>query len=185
MKAKPKADMIEFHPAHPPDWCVAAVHARGEYPGVRPIEGVIQAPTMRLDGSILDQPGYDPATRLYLKPNAQYESIPKHPTRQDAEAARDLLLDVVCDFPFKTREDVAVWLTVLETVIARSSFNGPAPLFGSTQRGRGRQGQDRGRHHANSERAIRPRRRYRAAEGPTKRRGRVSRASPCPGIGSP
>ncbi len=130
VKPKRKGDAIELTPAHPPDWCVSAVHDRGVYPGARYIKGVVETPTMRGDGSILDQPGYDPATQLYFKPNDRFEAVPLHPTFTDAEAARDLLIDLVCDFPFRSRADMAVWLLALLTVLGRSSFHGPTPLFG-------------------------------------------------------
>ena len=29
-------------PAHPPEWCVKAIEARGDYPGIRPIEAVVE-----------------------------------------------------------------------------------------------------------------------------------------------
>ncbi len=85
--------------------------------------------TIRCDGSILSSPGYDPATRLYLRPNIEVGPIPDRPTKIDAEVARDLILDLVCDFPFKNLTHQAMWLSGLLTVIARASFDGPAPLF--------------------------------------------------------
>lgn len=115
---------------HVPDWLVKAVEARGVYPGVRPIEGIVQAPTMRRDGSILDVPGYDAATRLVYRPNARFGPIPPAPSRADAEAARDELLGLAADFPFRGDADRASWLAAMLTVVARPSFDGPAPLFG-------------------------------------------------------
>ena len=49
--AKVRGDMMEIIPAHPPAWSVNAVLKRGVWP-VRPIVGVIEAPTLREDGSI-------------------------------------------------------------------------------------------------------------------------------------
>ncbi len=129
-KWRRKGDLEEKVPAHPPEWCVSAIHQRGEYPGLRPLAGVIQAPTIRRDGSILDRPGYDADTRLFYRPNDRFEPIPQAPTREDAEAARDLLLDLVADFPFRGAADRALWLAALLTVLARTLFDGPAPLFG-------------------------------------------------------
>lgn len=131
IKLKHKDDgTIEELPAHPPDWAVKAVHERGMYPGIRPIEGLIESPTLRRDGSILDQPGYDASTRLFYRPTIDFPKIPDRPTRAEAEAALALLLDVVCDFPFKSNAHRAVWVTALLTVLARSMFDGPAPLIG-------------------------------------------------------
>ena len=127
--SKQKGQEWEEIPVHPPDWSVAAVHKRMVYPGIRPIVGVIEAPTMRQDGSILFSPGYDPVTRLYLKPNVVVPPIADRPSLSDAEQALAEIYDLVTDFPFKSDERKAVWLASLFTVVARASFAGPAPLF--------------------------------------------------------
>jgi len=127
---KLKGDEWESIPAHPPDWSVAAVHKRQVYPGIRPIVGVIEAPTMRRDGSILSEPGYDPATRLCLKPNVVVAPVAARPSLADAQQALEEIYDLVTDFPFNSGERKAVWLASLFTVVARASFSGPAPLFG-------------------------------------------------------
>src|SRR5262249_45674478 len=51
-------------PGHPPGWCVAAVHARANWPGVRYLEAVIDYPVLRPNGTVLAQPGYDSDTGL-------------------------------------------------------------------------------------------------------------------------
>jgi hypothetical protein len=126
---KIKANEFEKVPAHPPDWSVQAVFHRGVWRGIRPIVGVVESPTMRPDGSILSTPGYDPATRLFYRPNAKFEPVPESPSKADAEAARDELLDLVAEFPFKDENHKAVWLAALLTVISRASFSGEVPLF--------------------------------------------------------
>jgi putative DNA primase/helicase len=132
---KARASQFEIIAAHPPDWSVHAVYRRGIWPGVPPIVGVIEAPTIRRDGSILSKPGYDEATRLYLRPKVTLKPIPDRPSKQDAEQARDLIFDLVSDFPFKDKDDKdkkqihrAAWLAAFLTVLGRPSFDGPAPL---------------------------------------------------------
>ena len=46
-----------------------------------------------------------------------------------ALAARDELLDVVCDFPFAADTHKSAWLAGLLTALSRRAFAGPAPLF--------------------------------------------------------
>jgi hypothetical protein len=116
-------------PARPPGWCVSAVHARGGWPGIRHLEAVVDCPVIRPDGTILDRPGYDPATALLLESQATFPPIPDNPSREDAVAARDQLLDVVADFPFQGDIHRAAWLAALLTPLARFAFVGPAPLF--------------------------------------------------------
>jgi hypothetical protein len=128
-KLKVKGDTEEMVPAHPPEFTINAIHKRKVYPGIRPIEGVIEAPTLRPDGSILSAAGYDPATRLYLQPSVEIEPIPDKPSRQEAEQALSLIYDLVSDFPWMNDIHKAVWLCGLLTVLGRASFMGPAPLF--------------------------------------------------------
>lgn len=114
---------------HPPSWSVSAVMDRGYWPGVRPLLGVIEAPTMRPDGSILAKPGYDAATMLYLHPGETFPAVPDRPSREQARRAAEVLLDLVVDFPFVGPEHRAAWLAALLSVVARSAVVGPVPLF--------------------------------------------------------
>jgi hypothetical protein len=123
-----KAGTIE-KPARPPAWCVSAVHAHGEWPGIRHLEAVVDYPVLRPDGTILCQQGYDPETGLFLETAGLALDIPTSLGRQEAIAARDILLDVVSDFPFLSPAHRAAWLAALLTPLARFAFMGPAPFF--------------------------------------------------------
>lgn len=130
-RTRPRRDgSEEEYRVHPPEWCVAAVFNRGVYPGVRTLDGIVQAPTLRRDGSILDTPGYDAATGLLFLPNGRFAPIPDEPSAEDARAAAALLLDLVDEFPFVGPGDRALWLAALLTALGRPAFDGPAPLFG-------------------------------------------------------
>jgi hypothetical protein len=124
---KPK-DFIEL-PAHPPAWCVTAVHARAQWPGIRHLEAVVDYPVLRPDGTILGRPGYDPETGLLLEMASAFPSIPDQPSLDEAIVARDELLEVVQDFPFERHVHWAAWLAALLTPLARFAFTGPSPLF--------------------------------------------------------
>jgi hypothetical protein len=116
-------------PAHPPAWCVSAIHARGDWPGIRHLEAVVDYPVLRPGGTVLSKPGYDPDTGLFLEVLGNIPTIPDHPTRADAIAARDQLLEVVSDFPFERPVHQSAWLAGLLTPLARFAPAGPAPLF--------------------------------------------------------
>jgi hypothetical protein len=116
-------------PDHPPGWCVAAVHARADWPGTRHLEAVVDYPVLRPDGTILAQAGYDPETGLLLEMTGTFPPIPDRPSRDDAIAARDALLEILADFPFEQDVHRAAWLAGLLTPLARFAFTGPAPLF--------------------------------------------------------
>jgi hypothetical protein len=94
------------------------------------ITGVISAPTMRPDGSLLLDPGYDAATRLLLVEPPAMPAIADHPTRQDAEAALKLIEGLLTGFPFV--DDVArtVALSAIITPVVRGAFT-VAPLHAS------------------------------------------------------
>jgi putative DNA primase/helicase len=86
--------------SHPPRDVVDTIMSRrGEWK-FKPLAGVISTPTLRPDGSILDTPGYDEATKLFLIETVKLPPMPEKPTRQDALRALDLLDGLLEDFPF-------------------------------------------------------------------------------------
>jgi hypothetical protein len=114
---------------HPQAWCVKAIDAWPNWAGMRQLAGVVTVPTIRPDGSLLDSHGYDPATKLVYRPGDCIPNVPEHPDADDAQYSLDVLFDVVRDFPFKSESHQATWLSHLLSIIARSAFSGPAPLF--------------------------------------------------------
>jgi hypothetical protein len=123
---KGKAKVVHAHPA---DWCVGGVYSRGCWPGVRPLEAVVEAPTLRPDGSVLDAPGWDGESGLLYEPAGTYPPVPRTPSRADAARAVDAFFDLVQDFPFAGDADRAVWLAAALTALARQAVSGPCPLF--------------------------------------------------------
>jgi hypothetical protein len=89
------------------------------------IAGVITTPTLRPDGSILDEPGYDVATRLYhmVDPGLKLHRAVKAPTRADAEKALKLLSDLLTEFPFTDKVSEAVALSELITPVVRGRLS--------------------------------------------------------------
>jgi hypothetical protein len=120
---------LEEVPAHPPGWAAPAIAARPSRPGIRYLEAVVETPVLRPDGTVLEEPGYDDATGLLHLPDVEYPDAPADPTQEDARAAAAEILDLVCDFPFRTPAHRSAWLAALLTPLARYSFYGPAPLF--------------------------------------------------------
>ena len=64
--------------------------------------GITEAPIIRPDGTVLATPGYDSATDLYYAPTPGLvvSPIPENPTDSEVRTAIELLLEVICDFPF-------------------------------------------------------------------------------------
>lgn len=85
------------------------------------VSGIITTPTLRPDGSLLSEPGYDRATRLYLSPDPAFRlaPMPDRPTRRDAEIALRMLAELISGFPFVEAVDRAVALSGILTAILR------------------------------------------------------------------
>jgi hypothetical protein len=119
----------EWIPSAPPRGCAEMILARGQWSTIRPLEGIVSAPVLRPDGSVLDAPGYDESTGLLYVGQPLDVSIPLAPSRSDAAASAERLLDVVSDFPFGGPEHRSAWLSAVLTPFARFAFRGPAPMF--------------------------------------------------------
>jgi hypothetical protein len=124
-----RGDPPKTQRTRPPQWLVQGVDALGAWPEVRLLEGVIEAPVLRSDGSVVQEPGYDPRTGLLYEPAGVFPRVPSAPGKADAEQAMAVLLDVVADFPFASEAHRSTWVAALLTVLARFAFDGPAPLF--------------------------------------------------------
>lgn len=120
---------IKYPSCHVPSWAVKAVSARGEYERIRPLEGIVESPTLKADGTVLQSPGYDRASGLLYEPQISFPPIPERPSRSDIHAALAALQEPICDFPFRTPVYGAAWLAGLLTPLARYAFLGPSPLF--------------------------------------------------------
>lgn len=94
------------------------------------LTGIVNCPTLRPDGSILDLPGYDPQTGLLLDPqDVRFPALPRDPDRATALRALDFLKDLISTFPFVTDADRSVALSGILTALIRRSLP-TAPLHG-------------------------------------------------------
>jgi putative DNA primase/helicase len=86
------------------------------------IVGLITTPTMRPDGSLLLNAGFDPATQLLLVDPPPMPTIPQCPTRQDALRALAKLDGLLAEFPLADNIGKAVAFAALITPIARGGY---------------------------------------------------------------
>jgi hypothetical protein len=93
------------------------------------LTGVIEAPIMRPDGSILSAPGYDEATGLFLYAETDWPALPEQPTRADAETALRELIAPFAEFPFVDEAARSVLVAAIITAVQRRLLES-APLFG-------------------------------------------------------
>jgi len=125
-----RADRSGFTPTAVPLSVVKDLLSLDGLVGIPQIDGVIESPVMRPDGSILTARGYDAATRLYYHPRASLElpEIPDKPTAKEVKAALDTLLEPIAEIPFSSDADRANALGYLITPLVRPMISGHLPL---------------------------------------------------------
>jgi hypothetical protein len=130
--SKPKWQAV---PCEPPISLVRGIMALDAWE-IPYINGLISAPVMRADGSLLLTPGYDEVTGLCYRPEATL-SIPQiieNPSQEDAEAAAKFIVDeVLHDFPFAGDDTAkaasrANALAAFLTPIVRPMIKGCVPM---------------------------------------------------------
>lgn len=132
-------------PTNPPPYAGRYLLAKGEW-AFPPLTGVVNAPTLRADGSILDVEGYDPATGLLVDfDGVAFPPVPTAPTRGEARAALDRLAALIVEFPFADpgegtgRVSRAVLLAALLTAPVRRSLpTAPLVLIDAPKPGTGK-----------------------------------------------
>jgi putative DNA primase/helicase len=108
-------------PADPPSIVAEIISSRDGQWRFPPISGVVTTQTMRPDGSILSEPGYDPATRLLLYDPPPMPLVSDYPTIDDARAAMALFEQLVVDFDFIDEGSRSVALSELITPVIRGA----------------------------------------------------------------
>jgi hypothetical protein len=138
IQEKETAEGIERIAVPPQRFLVDGIISRGDYEGdVKRLEGIITAPTLRPDGTIIYQSGYDDRTGLLHLPGTKFPNIPQNPTIEDAKRAATELLEVVSDFEFVAQADRSAWLALVLSQIGRPAIAGCVPMFGTTATTRG------------------------------------------------
>lgn len=109
-------------PADPPPQVAAIILSRdGEWRFKR-LAGVITTPTLRPDGTLLTEPGYDERTQLLLMHPPVLPPIPLRPSRDDAMEAAKLLDGLLAEFPFVDDASRSVALSALITPVVRGAM---------------------------------------------------------------
>lgn len=131
----------DFKSVLPPDDVVGHVHDVAEYPGIRLLTGVVETPTFRVDGTIMQTPGYDPMTRCLYIPSCVFPPVnDDRAVQEDAIWALNCLKEVFIDFPYVNESHRMVPVAAILTLIARHAIVGsvPAVLFDASTRGSGK-----------------------------------------------
>ena len=102
-------------------------------PRLRTLRGVVDAPSLRRDGTVIDRPGWDSATWLYADFDPKHwQGLPAKPTRDDARKALLRLYDLVEESSFAEPIHRAAWAALVLTLVGRPYAAGNVPLFAFT-----------------------------------------------------
>jgi len=121
----------EWRPIDAPKDIVEAMLSRRGFWKYPTIGGVIATPTLRPDGSVLIEHGFDAATSLYVASRVDLPAIPDRPSRADAEKAAKLLEELINEFPFVDDASYSVGLSTLITPVVRGCMT-VAPMHAVT-----------------------------------------------------
>lgn len=109
---------------------LAAVLARKTWDGLLPLHGIVGAPVLRIDGTLLQEPGYDRKTGLYLCSKIPLDRVPAKPTAKQVAAAREYLFGrFLGDFPWVSDADKANYIGVLATPVLRRYLRSLIPFI--------------------------------------------------------
>ncbi|MFF2525929.1 bifunctional DNA primase/polymerase [Streptomyces liangshanensis] len=132
VKRNPVTEELEEHRELLMPKSCATVLGRKDWP-LPLLRGVVTSPVIRPDGSLLESPGYDRATGLYLEPRVPLRRLQPQVTKESLERARDIVLgQVLADFPWVEQSDRANFLGALLTPIVRAYFHGPTQMVAIT-----------------------------------------------------
>ncbi|MFI0897094.1 bifunctional DNA primase/polymerase [Streptomyces sp. NPDC020983] len=106
----------------------STILGRKEWP-LPPLRGIVTSPVVRPDGTLIQAPGYDRATGLYLHPRVPVRRLGPLDEAQVRRAKQVVLDQMLNDFPWVEDSDRAHFLGALLTPILRPYFHGPTPMF--------------------------------------------------------
>lgn len=125
----------------PPDKVLATLVKLGHWAFPR-VAGIINSPTLRPDGSVLSDKGYDEKTQLWCWPDDNFKlpEMPARPTKKDAQAALEMIKELLTGFAFQDEKlDRSVALAAILTTILRGAFDiAPMTLFMAHMAGTGK-----------------------------------------------
>lgn len=111
---------------HPPLSVAKCLVDRASWENIPSLRAISFFPPISPTGDISCDEGYDRDTLVYY--NGPAIQVAHKPTREQAKAAADKLLGVVCDFPFASVEHKSAWLAALLSPLSRYMHDGNIPI---------------------------------------------------------
>lgn len=123
----------------PPPTMLKQVLELGQRRELRPLVAIVNAPTLRPDGTVLDTLGYDEETGLLLDTDDVLVPVPDAPTPEQLVAALAELWEPIAGFPYAGDDDRAVALAAMLTAVVSAALpNCPAFAFDAPAQGTGK-----------------------------------------------
>ncbi len=125
--AKPQGK--EYKTCWPPDEVLGALLNQGQWE-LPEIKAVVEAPTLRPDGSVVAGPGFDERSGIvFVSGSVDWQAVPELPTQDDVVSAFWWLGEPLRDFPFRAAHHRVAAMAAIITAIIRPAIAGPAPMF--------------------------------------------------------
>ena len=131
VRALSRVAMWERYDARSEDWVTCDPPARhcgvlydaSDYPHLPVLRGIARQPHLRDDGTLVSQAGYDALTGRFGVFNARLFPVPAKPSRADAQAALEVLKDVLSEVAFADQAiDLAAALSAMLAAAVRPSL---------------------------------------------------------------
>jgi hypothetical protein len=124
-----------------PEWLAPMVLSSSKLQVLPELQALVEVPVLLPDGTILEEPGLDPANGVFFAPLHPFPPMPEEPGREEAILAAGRLLSLVAEFPFAERPSpaahAAAWLAFALTPFARYAIPGPVPFVFIEANGQG------------------------------------------------
>lgn len=119
----------EPQPVDPPPSTIRTLLGCGDLPFPK-LTGIVRVPVFRPDGTILASPGYDKATGLFhcVESGLVVPPVSKAPSPEEIREARDLILEIFCQFPFVGEASRANAVALLLTTFVQPIVDDHRPL---------------------------------------------------------
>lgn len=114
---------------NPPLSICKCILALGSHRSLHELCGIITAPTLRQDGTLLNELGYDSSTKLYFDTQEIVPTINQKPSKKEAFSALKTIMKPFEYFPFSGEMDRTIHLAAILTASVRPSLQ-TAPAFG-------------------------------------------------------
>lgn len=128
---KDEAGRQEFYREEvtPPRDVLNAVLAGAEWPSTPTLAGIIGTPVLRRDWTLLQEPGYDRDSGLFLAPTVALPPVPERPTPAQVAKARDFVIGTLLgDFEWEDAASLANYVALLVTPFLRRPLKALVPL---------------------------------------------------------